>query len=477
MAKKDRIRVSFGHNAENVTGSYTLIECGSSGKTILVDFGMIQENTSLLKEYQMNAKRPDFKIKDVDYIFVTHAHIDHSGRLPMLYRYGCEAPIFIPEGSKELYEAMIMDSVNIVQKDAGDLTKKLKKEYEPFYDEEDATVCFTAMEECRVGEKIQLDDNITFQLNYNAHIFKSVSITLWIKNGSQTRKIIITGDWGNLTNKQKFTEEFVQFDNCNLLIGEATYADNKRQSSTKDRIKDYEKIKAAVDTVCRERKGRILIPTFAFGRTPTMLATFYDIFHEDETFDIPVYYASPLGVKLLNIFLKELDKEQSEYLKEVLAWDKLKVLNSFEEFDKIIKDNSPKIVLAPSGMMQAGYSCYAATVFLPHSADMIMFCGYSAEGSLSRKIKDKKTKTITIDGKVYHSRCQVCTLNSFSSHAQKQDLISIYSGGNTNYDKIALVHSDLKGKTIFCKELQEELSKRNKATKVICVNNSTTITL
>ena len=108
---------------------------------------------------------------------------------------------------------------------------------------------------------------------------------------------------------------------------------------------------------------------------------------------------------------------------------------------------------------------------------MIIFCGYSAEESLSRKIKDKKTKTITIDGKVYHSRCQVCTLNSFSSHAQKQDLISVYSGGTTNYDKIALVHSDLKGKAIFCKELQEELSKRNKTTKVICVNNSTTITL
>ena len=108
---------------------------------------------------------------------------------------------------------------------------------------------------------------------------------------------------------------------------------------------------------------------------------------------------------------------------------------------------------------------------------MIMFCGYSAEGSLSRKIKDKKTKTITIDGKSYHSRCKVCTLNSFSSHAQRQDLISVYSGGNTNYDKIVLVHSELKGKIAFCKELQEELSKRNKTTKVICANNSTVINL
>ena len=477
MAKKDRIRVSFGHNGENVTGSYTLIECGSSGKTILVDFGMIQENVSLLKEYQMNAKRPDFKIKDVDYIFLTHAHIDHSGRIPMLYKHGCEAPIFIPEGSKELYKAMIIDSVNIIQRDSVDLSKKLKKEYEPFYTETDAEKSFSVMEECKVGEKINLDDNITFQLNYNAHIFKSVAITFWIKNGSQTRKIIITGDWGNLTNKQKFTEDFVQFDNCNLLIGEATYADERKQSNDKDRLKDYEKIKAAVETICVDRHGRILVPTFAFGRTPTMLATFYDLFHEDKNFNIPIYYASPLGIKLLKIFTQELDKENADYLDKILHWDKLTILQSFEEFDKIIKDSAPKIVLAPSGMMQAGYSAYAATMFLSHSNDMIMFCGYSAEGSLSRKIKDKKTKTITIDGKAYRSRCQVCTLNSFSSHAQRQDLLSVYCAGNTNYDKIAIVHSDCKSKITFCKDLQEELSKKNKTTKVICVNKSTSINL
>lgn len=477
MAKKDRIRVSFGHNSENVTGSYTLIECGSSGKTILIDFGMIQENVSLLKEYQMNAKRPEFKIKDIDYIFVTHAHIDHSGRLPLLYKYGSEAPIFIPRGSKELYEAMIMDSTNIIQKDAADLTKKLKREYEPLYTEQDSLSCFSHMEECVIGEKIVLDDSISFQMNYNAHIFKSVSITFWIKNGSQTRKIIITGDWGNLTNKQKFVENFTVFDNCNLLIGEATYSEEKRHGSDKDREKDIEKIRAAIQGVCIDGKGRILIPTFAFGRTPTILATLYDVFSEDINFNIPIYFASPLGVKLLQIFEKELEDSQKEYLKRVLSWDKITVLNSFDEFDKIVKNPSPKIVVAPSGMMQAGYSAYAATLFLPRSCDMIMFCGYSAEGSLSRKIKDKKTKTITIDGKSYHSKCKICTLNSFSSHAQREDLINIYAGGNTSYDKIALVHAEQKGKITFCKELQEELSKRNKTTKVICTNKGTVITL
>lgn len=475
MAKKDKVSVSFGHNAENVTGSYVLINCGQSGKKILVDFGMIQENTSLLKEYQMNAKRPNFKPKEVTYTFITHAHIDHSGRVPQLYSWGCEAPIIIPEGSIELYKAMLLDSANICFRDSEDLTRKLKKECEPLCTEEDVFNVLDYMAEYPVGKKIVLDDDISFQLNYNGHIFKSVSIIFWIKNGSQTRKIVVTGDIGNLSNVQKFTEEFEHFSNCNLLIGEATYASERRSDCKGDRAKDLEKIKAAITTTCYDRKGKVLIPTFAFGRSPVILATLYDIFSQDENFDIPIIYASPLGAKLLKIFLKRLPEEQKEYLDRVLTWKNVRILDNFEDFDKEVRDNSPKIICCPSGMMQAGYSVYAATQMLPHSNDMILFCGYSSEGSLAWKIKQKKTKTISIDGKSIHSRCQVGVLKSFSSHIQYDDLLKEYSYGD--YDKIALVHSNQKDKLEFSRVLQKVLEKKNKTTKVVCVNNGTTINL
>jgi len=475
MAKKDRISVSFGHNSENVTGSYTLINCGRSGKKILVDFGMIQENTSLLKQYQMNAKRPNFKPKEVTYTFITHAHIDHSGRIPQLYSWGCEAPIIIPVNSKDIVGAMLLDSANICYRDAEDLTKKNKKEYNPLCTEDDVHYALDFIKEYPVGQKIVLDEDITFQLDYNGHIFKSVSITFWIKNGSQTRKIIVTGDIGNISNKQKFTEEFSHFENCNLLIGEATYANEKRSVSTKNRVKDLEKIKASINTVCIDQKGKVLIPTFAFGRSPVILATLYDIFHNDEKFDIPIIYASPLGIKLLNLFLKELPQEQNEYLKKVLEWKNIKLLTSFEDFDKELKDNSPKIICCPSGMMTAGYSVYAATQLLPHSKDMILFCGYSAEGSLAWKIKQKKTKTISIDGKAFHARCQVGILKSFSSHIQYEDLLKEYCYGD--YDKIALVHANQKDKIEFARVLQKTLEKKNKSSKVICVNKGAIINL
>ena len=472
---KEKISVSFGHNAENVTGSYTLIHCGQSGKKILVDFGMIQENVSLLKEYQLNARRPQFKPKDITYVFLTHAHIDHIGRIPQLFRWGCNSPVIIPEGSKEIVTEMLKDSASICQRDAEDLTKKLKKNYFPLCSEEDVSMALGFVEESPVGEKIQLDENITYQMNFNGHIFKSVSIIFWIKNGSQTRKIIVTGDIGNLSVHQKFVEDFVPFENCNLLIGEATYADGKRRTGEEVWQKDLEKIKAAVTSVCQDRKGKILIPTFAFGRSPVILATLYDLFHNDEDFKIPIVFGSPLGNKLIKIFLQKLPNEQKEYLEQVLSWKNIALYDNFEDFSKVLQQEIPQIICCPSGMMTAGYSVYTATQLLPYGNNMILFCGYSSEGSLAWKIKQKKTKTITIDGKAIHARCQVGVLKSFSSHIQYQDMLKEYSFGE--YDKIALVHSNQNEKVLFSKALQKELESKNKSAKVICVNNSTTITL
>ena len=471
----------FGHNSEEVTGSYTLIECGQSGKKILADYGLIQENLSILKEYQANAKRPSFKEKELTYIFATHSHIDHIGRIASLFKHGCTAPIIMPIGAKAIFKEMCLDSANILERNALDLSKKAKRDYQPIYTKEDVYAILDYVREYPVGEKIKLDEDITFKLSYNGHIFKSVSVTLWIKNGAQTRKIVITGDIGNLAIPQKFTEEFEPFENCNLLVGECTYAGDRHSATLKDREKDLEKLRATITSTCQDRGGKVLIPTSAFGRSPTMLATLYDLFYEDSIngkFDIPIIYASPLGAKLLNIYKEELEGEEAEYFKRVLSWKNLKIYNSFESLEEELKEDKPKIFCAPSGMMSAGYSVYIASQLLPRSNNCIIFCGYSAEGTLSWKIKQKKTKTITIDGKAIHSRCQVTNLTSFSSHIQNKELIDLYSCKNgAQYDKIALVHANYKDKVAFTQKVQEELAKRGSATRIICVNKSTEITL
>lgn len=414
-------------------------------------------------------------------MFATHCHIDHIGRMSLLPKHGCTAPIIIPEGSRAIFKEMCLDSAGILERNAIDLSKKLKKDYQPIYTKDDVYRALEYTKEYPVGEKIQLDEDIAFKMSYNGHILKAVSITFWIKNGTQTRKIVVTGDIGNLSVPQKFTEKFEFFENCNLLVGECTYADSNRSATMKDREKDLEKLKASVLTTCIDRKGRVLIPTFAFGRSAVILATLYDLFYEDSTngnFDIPIVFASPLGVKLLEIYREELKGEEKEYFNKVLTWKNIKILSSFEQLEQELKDGKPKVFCAPSGMMSAGYSVHIATELLPRSNNSIIFCGYSAEGTLSWKIKQKKTKTISIDGKAVHSRCQVTNLVSFSSHIQNQDLLDLYSGKNgAVFDKVALVHSNYKDKVEFSKKLQQECANRGKTTKVVCVNKGTEICL
>lgn len=476
---KKSINVSFGHNAENVTGSYTLIDCGQSGKKILVDFGLIQENLSPLKEYQANSKRPDFKVKELTYVFATHGHIDHIGRIPMLYKWGCEVPLILPYGSMSLYKEMELDSARILEKDSLDLTKRFKKEYSPLFLVDDVYRSLEYVQEYPVGKKIQLDEDITFQFNYTGHILKACSITFWIKNGSQTRKICITGDLGNISVPQKFCENFITPESCNLLVSECTYGDGKRTSGMKQREKDLEKLKAGIITTCIDNKGSVLIPVFAYGRSPTILSFLYDLFYEDSingNFDIPIIYASPLGTKLLKIYEYELEGEQQQELEQVLNWKNLKILNNFEELEAELNNLKPKILCLPSGMMAAGYSVFAASKILPSSKNLIMLCGYSAEGTLAWKIKQKKTKTINIDGKPIPARCNVMNLTSFSSHMQYPDLLDTLSGKEGQaYDKIALVHGNQKSKITFAEALREECSKRNKNSKIIAVTKGTVI--
>jgi len=463
---KEKIRVSFGYNSEQVTGSHTLITLPHSKKKILIDYGLSQGGT-LLEEYRDNTKKPNFKPKDIDYIILTHLHIDHSGRIAQLYAQGCTAPLFVAEGASDIYKALALDSANICMKDAESLEKKFGREFPPVITDDDVYNSLNYLKELPVGEKIEIDEYITIKLTYNHHIFSSVSITLWLKNGSSTRKIIVTGDLGNTAVPQYYVEDFTPFESANLLIGECTYATEERNAGPKERRKDLEKIRTLPDV-----KGRVLIPAFAYGRSPMILTMLYEQLKDA---DIQVIYASPLGTKLLDIYKKKYPE-----LDDVMKWDKLKILSSFTQLESELADQKGhKIFVCPSGMLNAGYSVYVATQLLPHSADLICFCGYSAEGTLAHKIRQKKTKTIAIDGKNIHSRCQVMNLVSLSSHMQHRELLALYSqkDGQTQYDKIALVHGNQNDKIEFAKELQEECSKHNRTTKVIATNKSTEITL
>ena len=207
---KDKIRVSFKNSgaAEDVTGSCTVITWGKPERTILVDCGLVQGNQSLLKEYQANSARFTFKEKNVDYVFVTHSHVDHSGRLSLLTKRGFDGKIIVPDGNKDLIRELQLDSAKIMLRDVEDLSRKLKREYSPIYEESDVKDMLTHIEEYPFKEKIKLDDDVTFEFIPSGHIVGAAQLILYIKNGSVTRKIAFTGDLGNIDVNRMYTNEF-----------------------------------------------------------------------------------------------------------------------------------------------------------------------------------------------------------------------------------------------------------------------------
>lgn len=478
---KEKIRVSFKSSgaAEDVTGSCTVISWGKPKKTILIDCGLVQGNQSLLKEYQINNSRFSFKEKEVEYIFVTHAHCDHQGRIPLLVKRGFNGKIIVPKNNKKIIKELQLDSAKIMLRDALDLSKRMKVDYFPIYTEKDVKKTYDLLEEYDFNHKYILDEDISFEFIPAGHVLGSAQLILYIKNGNSTKKLAFTGDLGNLSVPSLYTEKFVPINNCNLLVGECTYANKDKSIKSKDRIKDLEKIKSIVYDTIIDGEGSILFPVFSFQRSQVMATILYEIFKEDKNFNGKIVMGSPLTCKINKIFNEILEADDLKKWEEVLNWEKIQIVDNYEIIEELLRSKQQTIFLCSAGMLNSGFAVGIAEKLLPSSKNAIVFCGYSVEGTLSWKIKQKKQKTITINGKQISNRCNVVNLHSFSSHAQRETLLDYYSGGMGNglFGKIALNHGNFKDKCVFGKELQELIEKRNRTDKVVIVNKSTEITL
>lgn len=475
MAKsKSKIKISFvGESANDVTGSCVHIQ--TPNRQILLECGSFQSCGSTLENYKINNKHFDFKPKEVDYIFLMHNHVDHIGLVPKLYRNGCSAQIVAPSGTKQIAEILLKDSAHIMDTDALELSEKFKRDYIPIYTENDVNKCLTYYIEYPIGEIIQLDEYVKFRFVPSGHILNSAQLELWITEGNVTKKIGYTSDLGNVHIKKYYTNTFKPITKCDVLIGETTYARESRIANQKMRNKDLEKLETIIRQTCIEERARMLIPVFANDRCQNMLTYIYDIFGEDETFDIPVLIDSPMATRVCRTYSELLEGEDAKKWQKVVSWKNVRFVEDSIESREWRDSNQPVIVLASSGMMVRGRSTGWAYNMLSHIHDRIVFCGFAAKNSLAAIIKEGKQKTITISGHRVKNKCQVTDLHSFSSHMQRDSLLKIY--GATECEKIILVHGDMDGKIEFSKELQEEISKNNNTSKIVVANKGYTLTL
>ena len=474
MGSKDKIQISFcGENASEVTGSCIWIKTPDT--QILLECGLYQTAGNTLSAYKINNEHFKFKPRDIDYVFVMHTHTDHIGLTPRIYKYGSNARTIMPTGSKAITDILLRDSANIMISEAAELSKEFKRDYPPTYTIDNVEQCLSHIDEYDMGKIVQLNDFIKFRFVSSGHILNSAQLELWITCNNITQKILYTSDLGNVHIKKCYVNDFVAVDKANIVIGETTYGGENRISTQKIRNKDIEKLRSTIEDVCKNNRGRVLIPVFAQDRLQHILTHLFDLFGNDRSFNIPVLVDTPMGIRIGEAYKTLLPDKELNKWEHVIQWENIMPIIDPDESKAWQNDSSPAVILSSSGMLTGGRSRAWCKALLPDSRNTIIFCGFSVDNSLASIIKTGKVKTIKIGGKRVANRCRVVDLHSFSSHMQKDSLLSYYS--NINCEKIFLVHGEMDGKNEFVKELEDAISKNDRTTKVVCVNKNYTINI
>ena len=445
-------------SATSVTGSAHLVRFKNYG--ILLDCGL-EQGHDIMTDYQANK---DFlhkiRAKDIQYIILSHCHVDHSGLIPALFAKGCQAHVYVPTGSKPLLHLLWADSLKIHQSDCLKLQKKHGRKFAPFFTEDDIDTVLGRCIEIGFNEETALNQDVKFEYLSAGHIIYSAQIYLELHQGYQIYRVGYTGDIGGFT-PRPFTTPRQSMPFCDLTIGECTYNTPTRPNSIKDRPKDIEKIIAVVN-----ESHKILFPCFSLQRTQELLLNLYMLWEMKDLPDIPVYLDSPLAIKICNLW------PDVELWDEVMNWKNLKFISEVTDSKSLQMSNEHCIIVSASGFLNGGRVLNHLTTVLPNENNTIMFIGYAGEQNLASRIKSNEP-FVEVNGVVIENKAKIVELRSFSSHASYEELMDYYT--EIPYNKICLVHGEMNGKVEFAKSLKNKLASNGKSARVIAVNADTKI--
>lgn len=441
---------------------------------------MIQDKNTILENYRANcAMFNKIKSKSIEMVIIGHLHCDHISLIPMLFSRGnTSAKIIVPQNSTPILKEMWLDCAYINNRDCETLNRKQDKNYTPLYTDDDVYEALSHVIEVSIGDIIELDDNVSVRYIPAGHILLSCQTELFLTINSHTKKILFTSDLGNtmIEDRKIFVEKFQKVNSANIVFGECTYGQRKRSMSKRDIQLDILKMKTVITQYCIENNHRVLIPTFSLDRFPFIIWELYKMFGKDKNFKVPILLDSPLSNRLLDCYSSILTGEEKELFDEMMSWKNIKRIIDPEDSKAAISDMSAKVILASSGMLTAGRSVRWVQSILPCENDCILFIGFAGSDTLAGRIKHGiSQKTININGKPYKNKANLVDLHSYSSHMQRTDLLNYYKQINT--EKIYLVHGDEKSRIEFKEDLEKELEKCLKSTRVIITNKGMKIKL
>lgn len=425
---------------------------------IMLDCGLYQESdihTNYKKNLELLKK---IKPRDIDWIILHEAHIDHTGLIPALYAKGCQAHCLVPKGTTSILRVLWEDSCKIITQDAQKLNHKHGVKAKPFYTQEDIEVALSRCIEIDTMRPYYLVENIKLTYYPSNHIIHACQLSLEFKQGYQKKVLNFTGDIGGTT-PQYYVENRVNLPRADIVLAESTYNQPKRMNKVYDRQKDQEKIATIINSA-----NRVLIPVFALGRFQTMLTELYHLWKEGKIpYDVNIVGDTPMGQKLSKLFPMD-----GEWYDIINNWPNFKFIEDFASSQALQASGKPVIVLSSAGMISGGRSVSWAKTLIPDSKAHIIFCGYSSENTLASQIRFGQ-KEIMIDGELVSNNCNITELVSYSSHASYEELMDYYANILT-YDKLVLVHGEQEGKISFAHTLQQNLINQGKSSRVIASN-------
>jgi metallo-beta-lactamase family protein len=415
------MKLKFLGAARQVTGSAYFLE--ADGLKLLVDCGLFQEREFSYRNWERFPIPPN----QIDYILLTHVHLDHSGLIPKLVREGFAGDILLTAASKEMYPIVILDAARIKEEDAAYKKKRHKKEGRkgrypeiPLYTVKDTKRCFPLLKAVPYNENIDLNHSIKICFHEAGHILGSAMIEVIIQNGNKKKNIIFSGDIGQWD--KPLMKDPTLFDRADYVVMESTYGNRNH-----DDPKNVDKKLSAVVNETVKAGGNVLIPTFAIERAQELLFHFSRLAREKRIPYLMTFLNSPMAVEITKVFkrsTKFFDKETLDLFKRgqsPFEFPGLRLVESIEASKAINEIRGSTIIMAGSGMITGGRIKHHLIRNITRPESTLLFVGYQAAGTLGRLILDGKPE-VRIHGQLYPVRMRVEQILGFSAHADKADL-------------------------------------------------------
>ncbi len=453
------MKVSFLGAAKTVTGSSFLIETNKC--KFLIDCGMFQGSAS---DDALNQAPFPFNPAELDFVLLTHSHIDHSGRIPKLYVDGFKGRVFATKATTELCSIMLPDSGHIQEFENEWVNRKRSRAglppIKPIYTHQDGIDCIELFSGIKYGEVFKASENVRVRFQDAGHMLGSSIIELWVEEYGEEVKMVFTGDLGN--QDMPILRDPSIIDSADYLVIESTYG-NRVHMNVENKIDRF--VEIITSTV--EKGGNIIIPSFAVGRTQEII---YELFKQREVnsdkinkvLEVPVYVDSPLAISATKVFRNNLDcfdEEAKAYIENgdnPLDFPGLTFTPTADESKALNSDETSKIIISASGMCDAGRIKHHLKHNLWRQESSIVFVGYQAQGSLGRRLVDGAEK-VRIFGEEIKVEARIEMIEGFSGHADKDGLMNWIKAFRRKPRKVFIVHGEESAMNEFAEAIQSSL--------------------